>query len=46
MAVSELTPDRVAEIKSMRQFGVTVPEIIRQTNLSKASIYRALGGNK
>ena len=42
----ELTPEKVAEIKSLRQSGVTVPEIIRQTNLSKASVYRALGGNK
>ena len=37
----ELTPERVVEIKAMRESGVTVPEIIRQTNLSKASIYRA-----
>ena len=38
----ELTPEKVAEIKSLRQSGVTVPEIIRQTNLSKASVYRAM----
>ena len=40
----ELTPEKVAEIKSLRLSGETVPEIIRQTNLSKASVYRALGG--
>ena len=39
-----LTPEQVAEIKSVRQLGETVPEIIRQTNLSKASVYRALSG--
>ena len=39
----ELTPERVAEIKSLRADGTTVPEIIRRVGLSKASIYRALG---
>ena len=38
----ELTPEKVAEINSLRQSGITVPEIIRQTNLSKASVYRAM----
>ena len=38
----ELTPEKVAEIRSLRQSGITVPEIIRQTNLSKASVYRAM----
>ena len=38
----ELTPEKVAEIKSLRQSGVTVPEIIRRTNLGKASVYRAM----
>jgi DNA invertase Pin-like site-specific DNA recombinase len=38
----ELTPERVAEIRSLRQSGETVPEIMRQTNLSKATVYRAL----
>jgi DNA invertase Pin-like site-specific DNA recombinase len=36
----ELTPEKVAEIKSLRQSGRTVPEIIRQTSLSKATVYR------
>jgi DNA invertase Pin-like site-specific DNA recombinase len=38
----ELTLEKVAEIKSLRQSGVTVPEFIRQTSLSKATVYRAL----
>jgi DNA invertase Pin-like site-specific DNA recombinase len=39
----ELTPDRVAEIKAMRDAGTSVPEIMRKTKFSKATIYRALG---
>jgi DNA invertase Pin-like site-specific DNA recombinase len=38
-----LTADRVKEIKVLREAGTTVPEIMRQTKLSKASVYRALG---
>jgi DNA invertase Pin-like site-specific DNA recombinase len=38
----ELTPDRVQEIRSLREAGSTVPEIMRRTELSKASVYRAL----
>jgi DNA invertase Pin-like site-specific DNA recombinase len=38
-----LTPERIAQIKTLRSAGTTVPEIIRQTGLKKASIYRALG---
>src|SRR5262249_25948966 len=38
----ELTNERIAEIKAHRKDGLTVPDIIRQTKLSKASIYRAL----
>ena len=38
----ELTPEKVAEIRSLRKSGTTVPDIIRRTQLSKASIYRAL----
>ena len=30
-------------VKTLRADGATVPEIIRRTKLSKASIYRALG---
>ena len=39
-----LTPERIAEIKALRAKGTTVPEIMRQTQLKKASIYRALKG--
>ena len=38
----ELTPEKVTEIKSLRQSGITVPEIMRRTSLSKATVYRAL----
>jgi DNA invertase Pin-like site-specific DNA recombinase len=38
----ELTPDRIEEIKSLREAGTTVPDIMRQMKLSKASVYRAL----
>jgi DNA invertase Pin-like site-specific DNA recombinase len=37
-----LTPERVAEIRALREWGMTVPEIMRKTSLSKASVYRAL----
>jgi DNA invertase Pin-like site-specific DNA recombinase len=40
-----LTEDVVATVRSMRADGVAVPEIIRRTGLSKASIYRAIGKN-
>ena len=39
----ELTPEKVSEIRSLRNAGKTVPEIMLQLELSKASIYRALG---
>ncbi|MGH6804869.1 MAG: recombinase family protein [Methyloceanibacter sp.] len=39
----ELTPEKAAEIKSLRKAGVTVPAIMKQTGFSKASVYRALG---
>ena len=38
-----LLPDKVREIRNLRKAGRTVPEIMRQTSLSKASVYRALG---
>ena len=38
----ELTPEKVAEIKALRKSGVTVPEIMRRTDLSKATVYRAM----
>ena len=36
------TPDKVKEIKLMRKT-MTVPQIMKATGLSKASVYRALG---
>lgn len=42
----ELTSDRVEEIRALRQSGETVPAIITRTGFSKASIYRALGGQE
>jgi DNA invertase Pin-like site-specific DNA recombinase len=37
-----LTLEVVQKIKDLRSDGATVPEIMRRTKLSKASIYRAL----
>jgi DNA invertase Pin-like site-specific DNA recombinase len=39
----QLVPGVVKRIKGLREGGATVPEIMRQMQLSKASIYRALG---
>ena len=39
----ELVPERVKQIRKLRAAGSTVPDIIRQLGLSKASVYRALG---
>ena len=33
---------KVAEIKKLRKGGMTVPDIMRRTKFSKASVYRAL----
>jgi DNA invertase Pin-like site-specific DNA recombinase len=38
-----LLPDIVKEIQNLRAGGSTVPDIIKRTGFSKASIYRALG---
>ena len=40
-----LLPETVEEIRVLREHGTTVPEIMRRTNLSKASVYRALAGD-
>jgi DNA invertase Pin-like site-specific DNA recombinase len=37
-----LTSEVVQKVKELRSDGLTVPEIMRRTKLSKASIYRAL----
>ena len=39
-----LTLPVIEKIKTLRTNGATVPEIMRRAKLSKASIYRALGG--
>jgi len=38
-----LVPETIEQIRDLRAAGTTVPDIIRQTGLSKASVYRALG---
>jgi len=38
-----LLPEKVEEIRELRAAGTTVPEIIKRTGFSKASVYRALG---
>jgi hypothetical protein len=37
----KLTLEKVAEIRELRE-AATVPEIIKRTGMSKASVYRAL----
>src|SRR5262245_5193207 len=37
-----LVSDTIQKVRKLREAGRTVPEIMRQTNLSKASVYRAL----
>jgi len=39
----QLVPEKVKQIRKLRAAGSTVPDIIRQIGLSKASVYRALG---
>ena len=39
----ELVPEKVKQIRKLRAAGSTVPDIMRQIGLSKASVYRALG---
>jgi DNA invertase Pin-like site-specific DNA recombinase len=41
----ELTPEKVAEIRELRADRATMPEIMRRTGFSKASVYRALSGS-
>jgi DNA invertase Pin-like site-specific DNA recombinase len=42
---SLLLPETIKDIRTLRQAGATVPEIIRRTGLSKASVYRALAAS-
>jgi DNA-binding phage protein len=37
-----LVTETIKKIRKLRKAGKTVPEIMQQTSLSKASIYRAL----
>ncbi len=37
-----LVPEIIQQVRTLRKGGKTVPEIMRMTDLSKASIYRAL----
>jgi DNA invertase Pin-like site-specific DNA recombinase len=37
-----LTTEVVQKVKELREDGLTVPDIMRRTKLSKASVYRAL----
>ena len=37
-----LIPETIEQVRKLRKSGKTVPEIMRQTSLSKASVYRAL----
>ena len=37
-----LVPETIQNVRKLRKAGKTVPEIMRQTSLSKASVYRAL----
>ena len=39
---SRLVPEIIQQVRRLRKDGKTVPEIMRMTDLSKASIYRAL----
>ena len=39
----DLTDKRIAQIKKLREAGTTVPDIMRQMKLRKASVYRAFG---
>jgi DNA invertase Pin-like site-specific DNA recombinase len=41
-----LVTETIRQVKKLRKAGKTVPEIMRQVDLSKASVYRALGAGK
>ncbi|MGI8853092.1 MAG: helix-turn-helix domain-containing protein [Methyloceanibacter sp.] len=41
-----LVVETIKQVKNLRKTGKTVPEIMHQMNLSKASVYRALGTEK
>ena len=41
-----LVSETIQQVSKLRKAGKTVPEIMRQMDLSKASVYRALGADK
>ena len=41
-----LIPVTIQQVRKLRKAGKTVPEIMHQMALSKASVYRALGADK
>ena len=41
-----LVPQTVRQVRKLRKAGKTVPEIMLQTSLSKASVYRALSASQ
>jgi DNA invertase Pin-like site-specific DNA recombinase len=41
-----LVSETIQQMRKLRKAGKTVPEIMRQADLSKASVYRALGADK
>jgi DNA invertase Pin-like site-specific DNA recombinase len=41
-----LVSETIQQVRKLRKAGKTVPEIMRQTDLSKASMYRELGADK
>jgi DNA invertase Pin-like site-specific DNA recombinase len=41
-----LVSETIRQVKKLRKAGKTVPEIMRQVDLSKASVYRALGAGE
>lgn len=45
MNLAKEAPEKVAEIRGLREAGTIVPEIMRRKGFSKASVYRALRAN-
>ena len=41
--IRAFTPEKVAEIRTLRAEGLLIRDIMERTGLSKASVYRALG---
>jgi DNA invertase Pin-like site-specific DNA recombinase len=39
---AKLTPQQIDEIKLLKEKGVSVPELVKQFNVSKSSIHRAI----